>query len=94
MTDLATTRHTTTETAASPAMPSEPTLITEQHVRFSTAAASVAPARTRGWAHAMDSVAGAVRGFFAGPQEPARRQYPKRYAFLENALIAREMDRL
>ncbi|MGV0718267.1 hypothetical protein ABQE93_22965 [Mycolicibacterium sp. XJ662] len=27
-------------------------------------------------------------------QKPARRQYPKRHAWLENSLMSREMDRL
>lgn len=27
-------------------------------------------------------------------EKPARRQYPKRHAYLENALMGREMDRL
>jgi hypothetical protein len=97
MTDLNTTLRPTSETVApSPATPVErPVLITEQQVRFGTAAAvALPPAKPRRWAHAMETVAAAVQGFFAGPTEPVRRHYPKRYGYLENALMAREMDRL
>jgi hypothetical protein len=32
--------------------------------------------------------------FAASEKPPARRHYPKRYGYLENALMSREMDRL
>lgn len=70
----------------------EPTLITEQQVRFATAAAVAVPrARPRRWAKAVRS---ALWELLDGPSEPARRHRPQRYRYLENALMAREMDRL
>ncbi|OBA84436.1 hypothetical protein A9W99_00765 [Mycobacterium sp. 1164966.3] len=71
-----------------------PTLITEQEVRFSTAVA-LAPS-TRQPAH-RNRVVTAMRRMFAAPAEKPRqerRHQPRRYAFLENALMGREMDRL
>jgi hypothetical protein len=51
------------------------------------------PAKTRGWT--IVSVAGAVYAWFAEAAKPPRPpQYSKRYDFLENARMAREMDRL
>jgi hypothetical protein len=93
MTDLRTTRRPTIQTVGtSPARQAErPVLVTEQQVRFSTAAAVPLPGvKIRRWARAM----GAVRGFFAAPNEPMHHHHPKRYAFLEDALMAREMGRL
>jgi hypothetical protein len=70
-------------------------LITEQQVRLGSAAAvAVPPEKTRPWADAVESVARAMRAWFAGSREPARRHYPRRHAFLENALMSREMFRL
>jgi hypothetical protein len=72
-----------------------PTLITEQAVRFSTAVALSAPSlpqRTRG-----ARVAAAMRRMFtASPEKPRRerRHEPRRYSFLEDALMGREMSRL
>jgi hypothetical protein len=100
MIDLTTTLRTTSRTAtASAPAPArtvgEPTLITEQQVMFSTAAAvAPAPGKTRRWTDAFASVAGAVQTFFADSREPAQRHQPKRYAYLENALMGREMQRL
>jgi hypothetical protein len=71
-----------------------PTLITEQQVRFSTAAALSAP--TRQPTRNARAVA-AMRRMFALSLEasrPARRHQPRRYSFLEDALMGREMDRL
>jgi hypothetical protein len=100
MTDLTTTPRPTSQTAGGSApapVPAAPTresaLITEQQVMFGTAAAAT-PLRTRRWATALESAAAAARAVFAAPQEPARRHYPKRYAYLENAVMAREMHRL
>lgn len=70
-----------------------PTLITEQQVRFSTAAALSAPTRrTRN----AGFVAAMRRLFAVSPEStrPERRHHARRYTFLENALMAREMDRL
>jgi hypothetical protein len=78
---------TSTETAA---------LITEQQVLFGTAAAvALPPAKTRRWSDPVRAVSGALRAMFAASEKPpARRHYPKRYGYLENALLSREMDRL
>jgi hypothetical protein len=84
MTDLTTTRRPTTQSA----------LITEQQVRFGSAAVALPRPRTRRWAHAADAIARGMRDFFAGPPAPARRHHPKRYGYIENALMAREMNRL
>lgn len=95
MTDMTTTAHPHS-TAASPRpsvapVAAEPTLITEQQVRFGTAAA-IAPGRlrTRRWTEVFSSFATAVRRA-ADPPAPVHR-HPDVY--LENALMAREMDRL
>ncbi|MGV0776089.1 hypothetical protein [Mycolicibacterium elephantis] len=40
------------------------------------------------------ATAAARAGRPAKKQKPARRRYPKRHAFLENALMEREMGRL
>ena len=71
-------------------------LITEQQVLFSTAAAvALPPAKTRRWSDTVHAVGTAVRTMFAAPEKPAARQhYPKRHAWLDNALMSREMDRL
>ena len=97
MTDLATTLRPTSQTAAAPVTTParKPALITEQQVQFSTAAAvALPPTKTRRWSRAMDSVARAIRVHFAGRTEPVRPHYPKRHAYLESALMAREMGRL
>jgi hypothetical protein len=73
---------------------STPTLITEQQVRFSTAAALSAPTRRQ---TRNARVVAAVRRLFAASPEatrPERRHHARRYSFLENALMGREMDRL
>ena len=71
-------------------------LITEQQVLFSTAAAvALPPAKTRRWGDTVHAVSGALRAMFAASEKrPARRHYPKRDGYLENALMSREMDRL
>ena len=71
-------------------------LITEQQVLFSTAAAvALPPAKTRRWSDTVQAVTGALHAMFAASEKPpARRHYPKRYGYLENALMSREMDRL
>jgi hypothetical protein len=70
------------------------TLITEQEVMFSTAVA-LSPStrqRTRG-----ARFVAAMRRMFAASSEAPRRErrhHPRRYSFLEDALMGREMDRL
>lgn len=69
-----------------------PALITEQQVRFSTAAALSAPTRQR---TRNARVVAAMRRMFASEApRPERRHHARRYSFLENALMGREMDRL
>ena len=97
MTDLMTTLQPTSPTAieAAPAPAvAEPTLITEQQVMFSTAAAvAPQPVTTRRWTDVIGSFVAALR-VAAGPPEPVRRHHSERYAYLQNALMSREMDRL
>jgi hypothetical protein len=84
------------ETLVAPATSSTgtQTLITEQQVLFSTAAA-LPPAKTHRWNDTVHAVGTAVRAMFAAPEKPATRQhYPKRHVWLDNALMSREMDRL
>ena len=85
---------------ASPSVPSvapapdTSTLITEEQVMFSSAAA-LAPAPSRRWTHPAHEVAAAVRAMFAGPEKPrrVRSDHPQRFSYLENSLVAREMSR-
>ncbi|MGY4650600.1 hypothetical protein [Mycobacterium sp. URHB0021] len=72
------------------------TLITEQQVLMASAAAiGVAPVKTHRAIDALHALAGAVRLVFLGSDKPpAQRHYLKRHAYLENALMSREMDRL
>ena len=80
--------------AASPA----PILITEHEVVFATAAAGPVPSpTTRWWPKAIHAVSTAASGMLrtaTADSRPARRDCPRRYAFLENAIMSREMDRL
>ena len=67
-------------------------LITEQEVLFATAAAL--PARRQ---HISRRFGAVMRGMFAVSAHasgPPRRHVPKRYEFLERAVMGREMDRL
>ena len=77
--------------AARPARAAEgPTLITEQQVMFATAAAAGLPqVGPRRWVEALGTV---VHRVFAG--RPAPQNHLRRYAYLENALMSREMYRL
>jgi hypothetical protein len=102
MTDLATTfgpeDETTVEPTPSPtsAETAPTTLITEQQVLFSTAAAVALPAtKKRSLVGLMHEVVAKVRAFVSADVPPARRHYPtRRYDFLEHSRMAREMDRL
>ena len=74
-----------------------PVLITEHEVALGTAVAL----RTRGttrhrWVRGARALLSARRTRTPSTQDarPTRRDYPKHYAFLENACMAREMDRL
>ena len=91
MTDLMTTLQPTSPTAieAAPAV-AEPTLITEQQVMFSTAAA-VAPQPARPVLDRCDRVVRRSAAAAADPPEPVRRHHSERYAYLQNALMSREM---
>jgi len=84
------------QTAAT--VPSKPahTLISEQQVLFSTAAAAApAPVKTRRFSDAVQAVVGSVRTWLvSAAQPPAPQPYPKRHVWLENSLMSREMDRL
>jgi hypothetical protein len=77
---------------------SAPVLFTEQEVAFSTAAAlSVRPAQTRWQAVATAVVLAALHRMILAltPENRApRRYYSRRHDFLENAAMAREMERL
>lgn len=96
MTELTTTLRPNTQPQPAPApvatTVSEPTLITEQQVMFSTAAAVAAPAKTRGWG--IGSAAGAVWAWFTEASKPPQPNFRKGPVYIENALMAREMGRL
>jgi hypothetical protein len=67
-------------------------LISTQQVAFNTAAAVGVRRENIG-----DRLVAIMRRIFATSTDasrPRKPQYPKRYAFLEDALMAREMDRL
>lgn len=75
-----------------------PVMISEHEVALATAIALQArpPARRR-WIDATRSLLAGIERSFAAPahrDRPVRREYPKHYAFLENASMAREMQRL
>jgi hypothetical protein len=75
-----------------------PILITEKEVLFSTAAAvPVRPTTTRWWPAATRSFLTAMHEMlltsWVDSREP-RRDFPRRYEFLEYSCMAREMDRL
>jgi hypothetical protein len=101
MIDLTTVRprfHTTVAPAPVPLpMPAADgtTLITEQQVVFSTAAAVALPrVRPGRWAMAIKAVSSAVRSLFTDSRPQAQRYQARRYGYLENALMSREMYRL
>ena len=75
-----------------------PVLISEREVALGTAVALRAqPTARRRWFEAISVLRAAMqRSLAPSTQEarPVRRDYPKRYTFLENACMAREMDRL
>jgi hypothetical protein len=67
-------------------------LITEQEVLFSTAAAL--PARRESITRRFVALMRRMFAASAHASRPPRRDVPKRYEFLESALMGREMDRL
>jgi hypothetical protein len=85
-----------TEIATTPAVEQQAdsaALITEQQVRFASAAAlAPAPARHRHIAH---GVVVALRAVFTRPEgRRPPRHYPQRFTYLERSAMSREMDRL
>src|SRR5262245_4625699 len=101
MTDMATTYHPELDESREKLVGTQPTatgtqtLITEQQVLLSSAAAvALPPARTRGWSDTAHALASAVGSWFANAARPPKPIYPKRRVWLENALMSREMDRL
>jgi hypothetical protein len=75
-----------------------PVLISEQEVVLGTAVALRArPTTRRRWFEPINVLLAAMRRSPARSTHegrPVRRDYPKHYAFLENACMAREMGRL
>lgn len=74
-----------------------PVLIPEQHVAFGTAVVLRPPARPSRWNRVTSAVSVAVRGMTltsTPDARPKRQDCPRRYAFLENASMARAMERL
>jgi hypothetical protein len=98
MTDLMATVHPTTHPTPVPALPPAvggTTLITEQQVLFSTAAAGALPrVTTSRWAAAFNSLSTAMSGLFTDSRPPSQRNIPRRFVYLENGVMAREMYRL
>ena len=78
--------------------PPAPVLISEREVVLGTAVALRArPTTRRRWFEAINVLRAAMQRSLARSTQvdrPVRRDYPKRYAFLENSCMAREMDRL
>ena len=100
MTDTASTYHPeldeSRETLApSPSSTESQTLITEQQVLFSTAAAvALPPAKTRRWSSVHTAVSAFGTWIAAAAKPPVKPIYPKRRQWIENALMSREMNRL
>ena len=93
----ATTSQFEPETKPPAAVSPAPVLITEKEVLFSTAAAVPLPTTTRWWPEATGVVVAAMHQMGLASKADGgqpRRDYPKRYEFLERSCMAREMDRL
>jgi hypothetical protein len=74
--------------------PDGTTLITEQQVMFGTTAAVALPRVQPGrWATMATAVSRAMRALFTDIP-PAQRYKARRFVYLENALMSREMARL
>lgn len=99
MIDLTTIRPTFRRTATPVAIPAPSaegtTLITEQQVLFATAAAVTLPSvRPNRWSVAVKAMSGALSALTNASQPPAARYKARRYVYLENALMSREIGRL
>jgi hypothetical protein len=95
----ASTADTSREPVAQPPSPAPPDaaasteiLITEQEVLFGTAAA--VPARRESISRRFFASMKRIFAVSADASRPKRGDYPKRYEFLERALMGREMDKL
>ncbi|MFD3041570.1 hypothetical protein [Mycolicibacterium senegalense] len=84
----------TSRRSASDPHPHEPVLITEQQVLFSTAAAAGALARHNAIAMMSNAVSSVAEHWHALAARRRATYYPPRCSYLENSLMAREMDRL
>jgi hypothetical protein len=74
-----------------------PVLISEHEVALATAVAlRTRPQPRRRWIDTARGLFAAIQRSLAAPahDRPVRRVQPKHYAFLENACMAREMERL
>jgi hypothetical protein len=72
-----------------------PVLITEQEVAFGTAVALQAPPKSRrSWFHVVVAAIQRASAPSAPDERRPRHDYPRRYAFLDDACMAREMGRL
>jgi hypothetical protein len=75
-----------------------PVLISEQEVALATAIAlRPRPTTRHRWVESTHRLFAAMHRTLAAPAQdsrPKRRDYPKRYGFLEDACMAREMGRL
>ena len=78
-----------------PAVAEAPILITEQEVLFSSAAAvSISSKKTAGqWIALLRARVACSRVRQAHERAAKHRHYPQHYVFLEQALMAREMER-
>ena len=95
MTDLTTTVRPTFHPPAGGSPAAETMLITEQHVLFATAAAVALPRpKTSRWAMVIKTVSNTMSDVFIDSRPPAQRYVAKRFAYLENAVMSREMYRL
>ena len=71
------------------------TLISEQQLLFSTAAAVALPRVKRSrWAIAIRSVSSVMSALSTDSRPPVQRYQARRSAYLENAHMSREMNRL
>lgn len=96
-TDRSTCR-TTVDPSPLPVPASSPdgtTLITEQQVLFSTAVAvALRPMKVGRWTVVRRSVSGAMSALFTDARPPAQRYVARRYVYLEDSVMGREMYRL
>lgn len=83
------------QTSAAPSVEatSAEVLISTQQVAFGTAIA-LGIRRRKSFGGRLVAIARRAFTASADAPVPQRRHYPKRYGFLENALMAREMERL